>query len=128
MELTEEKLDEIVREIEEGNCIPFLGSAASISNNGFIGPPIGSQLAEELAVECNYPGNDNNNLPKVAQFFEYKRTRKKLIDYLVNRILPFTEPSPLHKLISQISFKFKTIITTNFDKLMEPAFGNKNLI
>lgn len=128
MELTEEKLNLIVQEIEEGTCIPFLGSAASISNNGYEGPPTGTQLAVELATECNYPEQDKKNLPRVAQFYEYKRNRNGLIYKLDSRITQYNEPSLLHMLISKISSKFKVVITTNYDRLMEIALDRFRVI
>lgn len=119
----EEKLDTIATEIKSGTCVPFLGAAASVSSNGYKGPPTGTQLAKELADECGYPDDDTWNLPRVAQFYEYKEKRKGLVDRLVGRILPYSEPSPIHILISQIAKlgTIRCIITTNYDRLMEIA-------
>lgn len=70
--------DRIRRQLEEGEIVPFLGAGASLPfepidkylRESSQRPPTGSELAELLAQDSQYPG-DPSDLALIAQFYEY---------------------------------------------------------
>ena len=57
----------LLRRIRDGECVPFLGSGASLGYDEGPNLPTAGELSETLAVECNYPGADRWDLLRVAQ-------------------------------------------------------------
>jgi hypothetical protein len=110
----------IIEKIKAGRCVPFLGAGASL---GFDGPglPTGGEMAIALAKKCGYPGPDNRDLFRVAQFFEMVKDRdslQKAISLLLH--VPGAKPSIVHRTLARLPISY--VLTTNFDNLMERAF------
>src|SRR5689334_11392801 len=82
----------IWEQIERGEIIPFLGAGASLCTrpNDPTGHPIawtgsdaaflpnGSELGHWLAAKCNFPESDENDLAKIASFYEIRAHRHLL--------------------------------------------------
>jgi hypothetical protein len=66
--LDDGKWNALLRRIETQKCTPFLGPETCFD---FSVPPA-SVLAEEWADQWDYPFEDRNNLPRVAQFVAYQ--------------------------------------------------------
>ena len=106
----------LVEQLCKGNCVLFVGAGISIGEGGL---PSGGQLAKELAERCDYPGDDFS-LDRVAQYYENNIDRADLLEYVCERIREARrEPMETHKLIA--SLPFKTIVSTNYDCLIERA-------
>lgn len=126
-------LQDLVSQVKQGKCILFLGAgihAAPSENSKYIypakhRPPIGSELAVQLAKACDYqkrfPNESLHDLQRIAMCFEttYGLGRNKLIDFVSKKLRSGTKPSPLLKMLASLSFRI--IITTNYDRLMESA-------
>jgi hypothetical protein len=65
--MTEDDWNVILGRVEAGRCTPFLGAAA---NYGIL--PLGSQIAQERALEFGFPLDSSGDLATVAQFSAVK--------------------------------------------------------
>ena len=63
----------LIDDLNSHRLVPFVGAGASLGHNGSAGLPGGSELARALAKKCGFPGKDNNDLLRVAQFFALRR-------------------------------------------------------
>jgi hypothetical protein len=86
-------------------------------------PPIGADLSRKLAVDCNLPGRfpreDPSNLQRVALFYEIARSRRQLVDAVVEAVQIGKRPSPMLRALAELGFPL--VITTNYDQLFESA-------
>src|SRR5262245_35190021 len=67
-EFTDYDWEMLIEAIDQKECTPFLGSGACY---GML--PTGKSLAEKWAKEIDYPFKDDDNLPRVAQYFALQR-------------------------------------------------------
>lgn len=111
-------------------CILFLGSAihAPAPDNSRYDyppskcPPIGAQLSEMLATECNYPDQDRWNLQRVSWYYEYQSGfRSELVREVKDAVHKDREPSPILRGLARLGFPI--VITTNYDQLYERALS-----
>ena len=102
--------------------IPFLGAGASLGFGGNNGLPGGGKLAELLAEECGYPGNDRWDLLRVAQYYSLRFGELGLRESLQKKIsLPGVQPGEVHNILA--GWPVNVVLTTNYDNLMERAFA-----
>lgn len=107
--------------LRKGAVIPFLGAGASLSIETEPKPPGARQLAMSLAEEVGAPDVSDLDVRKLASYFEVKKGRHALNDFMRRQFsLPF-RPGAVHRFLAQFPAPF-LIITTNFDDLMERAF------
>lgn len=108
---------EFLEQLERGNIVLFCGAGISSSEGGL---PSGWQLAKELAQRSAQGDINGLTLPDVAQAYELELGHQNLISYLADRIdNPRYAPLPTHQLIAALPFR--SIITTNWDNLLEEA-------
>jgi uncharacterized protein YutE (UPF0331/DUF86 family) len=111
----------LMDEIEEGKCLPFIGSG--FSQNARL--PEGRQmpawagltkiLAERTEVSPDLGG------PRVASAFEKKFGRVQLIEAIRRALhVDHAEPGDAHRKFAELTFD--TIYTTNFDLLLEATY------
>jgi len=126
----EMRVRNIAEKVEERKCILFLGSA--IHAPAPVGskydyppdkcPPIGGQLADLLATDCNYPDSDRWNLQRVSWYYEYQTGfRSELVNRVNEAVHENREPSPILRGLARLGFSI--VITTNYDQLYEKALG-----
>jgi len=115
----------IVRAIESGECLVFLGAGACTpftDNNGkeIPGLPTGKQLAAILAQRCEPTNGKDLDLARIAEYFLYESSgrRNSLTDILREQIQVCRQPRPIHTVLAQLK-PIKIIITTNYDTLLE---------
>jgi hypothetical protein len=120
----------IAERIKVGRCILFLGSAihaAAPPDSPYDYPkdkcpPIGAQLSERLAIACNYPDKDRENLQRVAWYYEHTmQFRSRLVDEVKAAVYTGREPSPVLRGLARL--RFPLVITTNYDQLYEDALN-----
>ena len=117
--------------LHEGLVIPFLGAGASLtgrgegekwsSQSGFL--PKARELAEYLQRRSNYPGADSADLMQVAQYLDGVAGRGGLDRDLRSIFSRSYVPGPVHHFLAE--FTNLLIVTTNYDTLLEQAFGRK---
>jgi hypothetical protein len=89
--------------------------------------PKGSEVAEKLAADYDYPFDDRNNLPKVAQYVTVDHgdtnqfvAKDAIVDWFARCAPPdFSNPDEIHRVMAELPFT--TYITTNYDNFMTQA-------
>ena len=124
-------LEELVVQVRQGNCILFLGAgihAPPPEDSGYSypeeqRPPLGGNLTEKLAAECDFnnkfPDESPRDLQRVSLCFEYTPGlgRKSLVDSLDKHLRVGKKASPAIEMLARLPFKI--IVTTNYDRLLE---------
>jgi NAD-dependent SIR2 family protein deacetylase len=113
--------------IREEKVIIFAGAGMSI----YAGYPSGKKLSEifysELTTSEREHISPNLNLPDITEeLFRFRNNNKNELIRTINKVFS-AEPSKdpkIHSLLASIPH-FKTIITTNYDNLLETSYGNK---
>lgn len=119
--------------IRRGEVIPFLGSGASLPSA--LGEqtwrkdtawrfPRADELAESLAGQANYPSGVPGELSLVAQYFDRVSGRVPLTRYLHDIFVCDHLSTKLHAFLAE-RMTHGIVITTNYDNLLERAFGDK---
>jgi hypothetical protein len=126
-------LDIIAAAIREQKCILFLGAGAHAppprdSPHDYPEeqrPPLGAALSRALAEGCDlagrFPGEDPDNLQRVALFYEIGGSRHQLVESVRSAVHDGKRPSPMLHALAEMGFPL--IITTNFDQHFETALG-----
>jgi hypothetical protein len=118
----------ILDELKSGNAIPFLGAAASRVGCGDGGPtflPSGTELADMLAEDANFPSDDahdRRDLAKVASYYVDGSNRGALRRKL-RKVFAAAgyQCNDLHHFLAAVADRLM-IVTTNYDVLLEQAF------
>ena len=127
----------LLSEILKKRCLLFLGAGFSLNADLKKGKmPDWPELTQSLSLETEKKSDDPL---EVASIYENEFERPNLIKKL-NQLLHVSDatPSEVHKKLARIEF-FDTIVTTNFDFLLERGFhqvdrhvnvivGDKNII
>jgi hypothetical protein len=115
----------IARSMNNGQTALFIGAGASSTDVIASSLPNGRELARELAVESGYPGNPDDPLTKVAQYYvESAGDRNALLLFLLDRfhrLVPEGYQTACFKFLSELpASKIPSlIISTNYDTLLE---------
>lgn len=115
------KYREIIELVRKEDVALFVGAGCSISS----GAPTGIQLAQKIWAHLEPDFKDENthsSLQKVSEalILQNDNNRDTLNQVLFDNLAGL-EPSAFHKLLRKIPH-FRTIITTNFDSLIETAY------
>ena len=125
----DDALDQIAGAVKAQHCILFLGAgvhAPPPEGSPFEyppeqRPPIGSALSRDLAERCRLaersPDEDPSNLQRVALFYEIARSRRQLVEAVVDAVSTGKQPSPMVRALAELDFPL--VITTNYDQLFE---------
>ncbi|MEO7067287.1 MAG: SIR2 family protein [Rhodanobacter sp.] len=118
MDLSPRLLDQV----KEGKAILFLGAGASYgckSADGTKEALTGLGLGKALADRFLGGRRGNEPLAKIA---DYAKTEASLLDVqlFIQSIFESIEPQPFHSIMTQ--FKWKAIVTTNYDRVIEKAY------
>jgi hypothetical protein len=121
--LTDVEWGHILNRVRGNLCVPFLGAGASLSHGQEQGLPTGATLSKELAKECGFPGDeqDQKDLLRVAQYYAFQIDPYALYTSVSKKLATANlKPGFLHRTFA--SMPFSSVLTTNFDDLMERAF------
>ncbi len=101
----------------DGDAILFVGSAFSrnATNRTGKGLPTGSALAEQLAISCGIPYNDDD-LSQISDYFLLNKGETELVRILKENFIVST-PSPTGEEI--LKYPWKRVYTTNYDDNIE---------
>lgn len=119
--MSKEHLFELIR---QDDVVLWTGAGLST----YAGYPSGKDLQKILYKKLKNPADfdihENSDLDKVAQALQEQTLSKNGLTRILKEIFE-AKPKKLktHKTISRIPH-FKTIITTNYDKLFEESYGN----
>lgn len=115
--------DKIISKIRHGEIILWIGSGFS----SLAGYPTGSQLVKIIKDNLNPDEkqyfDNKSHLDEVAEEFIQLRSRKELEFILSNVFKKVPANLMYHKMISEIP-QIEKIITTNYDKSFEYAYGS----
>lgn len=113
---------ELIEQLANGDCVLFVGAEVSIDTSLQRKLPSWSELAQALALHCNYTGLDRS-LPRIAQYCELEKGRQELVKFITEKIAdPQIGFLVTHKLIAQLPLNI--VITTNWDCCLEVAYKN----
>ena len=130
----------VLKAITDGRVVPFFGAGVNLCSRpeGLIWNgrqsehlPSGSELAEHLAEEFYYPGDEKQDLLRVSQYIAVMQGSGPLYFALHGIFDSNCPPTPLHRFFATIpttlrekghSSGYQLIVTTNYDDLMEQAF------
>ena len=114
--------------VETGSAVLMLGSGASLAARDSKGnrPPTAAELAKLLCEKFLSPDYERLPLTQVADYSISESSLFEVQDYIRRIFLPF-KPSPSHAIIP--TFRWRAIVTTNYDCLIEDAYtGNPGAI
>jgi len=114
--------DSLVESIHRKECVPFIGSGASVP---WI--PSDAEIARNWAALHNYPLEDSSDLARVAQFLAIQNDevypKKILSKELKERRLPgILDEAAAYAVLAYLNLSI--YITTNYDYFMEEALRN----
>lgn len=122
--MEQDDLKLIFNAIDSGKCLVFLGAGACasyhVSDHDEPGLPLGRELAEFLAKQCEYSNGPVYDLQKVAEYFVYFHCgdRDQLEKAVKEKIQIVCKPRPIHTVLAQLN-KIRIVITSNYDTLFE---------
>ena len=122
-------MDDIFELIRKEEMILWIGSGFS----RYTGLPLGVELTkliyDQLTTDEKKQISPNLSLADVAEQFVRIKTdgKKKLIAVLEREFLKKPNSTKYHELLSSIPH-IKTIMTTNYDTLLEDAYGRKSCV
>jgi hypothetical protein len=110
--LTEEIPFQLVKEIQRGDCVLFVGAGLSMG----AGLPGWGDLLAPLSTRIRC-ASDFDPL-KIAQVYEVRESRRELLDHILERTdTTGARPTNNHLILGRLGFKIW--VTTNYDNLIE---------
>ena len=133
----------VVERLVDGKVTPFLGAGVNLALPGRPNEvpwergkllPSGSELAQELVTEFDYPlkTGEQPDLLRVAQFASLKKDPGALYDWLRDLFDGDYPPTPVHEFFARLPGMLREkgyprrnllIVTTNYDDALERAFA-----
>jgi len=116
-------INDFVKDLNEGTASIFAGAGLSIPA-GFVN---WTELMSEIAQDLGLNIKVESDLISVAQYHvNENRTRAKLNRKIIEEFTEDVSETENHKIIARLPFS--SIWTTNYDELIEKAFGNENKV
>jgi hypothetical protein len=118
----------LIEEIAEGRCLPFIGAGFSknaVTTDG-TSLPDWRELTSVLASRIQGDTSDLKS-EEIAQLYDEQYGKTKLIEAVINELqCSFPKPGSVHRALTRLPFDI--IYTTNFDKLIESTYQDKESI
>ena len=115
---------ELLEQVFRGNCILFLGPEILSGGPDEQGLPTRKSLTGALLERFSYP-EDDIKFNKVSQYYEMEYGRQALLQFIIDVISNYKIESLLpHRLV--IRLPIRTIVTTNYDQLLERELERRN--
>ncbi|MBU7026061.1 MAG: SIR2 family protein, partial [Theionarchaea archaeon] len=109
---------ELQEALKRGECVLFVG--AGLSEGLLQWKELMEPLAKELGI------NPDEDPRYIAEYYENKHGRSELEKYIVSKLNKDVTLTEAHHLLPDLPVK--TVITTNYDHLLEKALQKKNTI
>lgn len=123
------ELQQAINYALDGNALLFIGSGFSIGAKKASGEEFASAgpLAKRLCAECGIPDEEQtSDLGQASEIFQSLKSESELVDYLIKEFSA-VDINTTQEIIGSVNWK--RIYTTNYDNVMELAYGkNKRLI
>ncbi|MEK6289527.1 MAG: SIR2 family protein [Acidobacteriota bacterium] len=116
-DISENTID-IIKKIETGECTLFLGAGASVS----AGAPTGDALSALIIKKLRHRGDWAMSVDQAFSFF-LAHHNLLTVEKFIQEKLTDLSPSKVHEMIPW--FKWRALVTTNYDQLLEKAFANE---
>ncbi|WP_142830075.1 SIR2 family NAD-dependent protein deacylase [Planococcus soli] len=122
-------IERIIEKIRNNDVVLLIGSGFSL----YAGMPSIEDIKKEILSKCNEVERieleETHSFPQFFEAFVGMRngSKNELFATLQNLIDINPDSLKYHKLISEIP-QIETIITTNYDRLFEMAYGNRNIV
>jgi hypothetical protein len=137
-ETFQEHCEDVVKWMSKMRVTPFLGAGVNMADRpaGMTYEhgkylPSGQELAEDLARTFKYPWGDTTDLLRVSWYATFKKDQAALYDHLQDVFAPEYNPTSVHNFLAALpkklkargySDRYQTIVTTNYDDVLEHAF------
>lgn len=116
-----EFLREYSKSIKQGAAATFIGAGFSVGA-GFVD---WRSLLEEIAEDLGLNINEESDLIALAQYeYNRKKTRDRLNKKIIEEFSGLGKMSEAHRWLARLAIS--TVWTTNYDKLLETAYGDAN--
>ncbi|MFC4590100.1 SIR2 family NAD-dependent protein deacylase [Sphaerisporangium corydalis] len=115
----------LTRQLETGECTPFLGAGAC---HGTL--PTGGELSRAWAAKYDYPFIDGDNLARVMQYAaadikDAVTLKREVCDHLLAAGRPdFTRDGEIHSFLAR--FPIPVFLTTNYDDFLVEGLRARN--
>lgn len=132
----EQHFGNVADALREGTVVPLLGAGVNLCDPGRRrwepgrNLPSGRELAEHLAEEYGYAGEDSDNLLRISQYAQDMRGDGTLRDKLHLVFDTSYEPTVVHRFLAGLPAELERsvgrrqhqlIVTTNYDDALEKA-------
>lgn len=120
----EKDWNRLVRQLKDGECIPFIGAGACAG-----ALPTGGQLARDYADRYDYPFDDRDDLARVMQYAAFEVgdavDLKRQVAAELSRYRPphFAAPDSPHGILA--AQPLPLYFTTNYDAFMSEALAQR---
>lgn len=113
----------MVDKIKSGDVVLFLGAGASFGSWGSKGekPLNGLKLRDQICDTFLGKQHKDKALTRVAEFAKYESSLNEVQQYIKTIFWPL-QPAKFHELVAK--FRWFSIVTTNYDLIVERAYGN----
>lgn len=143
LESLEAHYETLVKALTEGRVVPFLGSTVNLmgrtpnqswQQGQATVLPSGTELADHLAKNFDYPLSEPQDLLRVSQYVSVMSGSGPLYDELHAVLDADYPPTALHQFFATLPASFRSkgfparyplLVTTNFDDALERAFRDK---
>ncbi|RHJ76378.1 SIR2 family protein [Parabacteroides sp. AM08-6] len=116
-------LEHIFELVRRGEVLLFVGAGCSMTAGFPSGREFAQNLFDELKENERQGMQNGLLLPDMAEEFEKRRNRNSLIQMVLKRFDHTSAYMDFHSKLGAIPY-FKTIITTNYDRLIETGYGS----
>lgn len=108
--------------LESGQCVLFVGAGIGACVKDLHGNPApnGQELAQAIAGHFGLEDTEGSTLAQVAQLVEIRKGRRELETYIADRLRSL---EPNDELLWLFSLRWKAIFTTNYDAVIQEAYG-----
>lgn len=108
--------------LEAGRCVLFVGAGIGhyVHRRSGESAPTAATLAASMANHFGIPGNDHDDLAKVAEVVELRKGRLELEAFIGESLADYIPDENLQWLTS---LRWKAIFTTNYDDFIEQAYA-----
>ena len=128
MDKADALLDDIIKNLDAGEVVPYLGPGMlDLVPGGSPVPSSPEALVQLLVTKVSVPHKIRGNLTAAAQFIENFKHRKSVVHLMEEAFRPHVEPSPLHRYLANLTKEPLLIVDAWYDNAMANALEPRRL-